>query len=226
MENVIWQMENENASKSLPDCLFTRGDAAHLQSLHIGVGHFPFDLSDRLAGGVEPGIADALVVDVDQRVNEAFADRRQFAHGDGAFIELAVGDHAVDDLFDYRADVFGSVLFERADRGFGAVILMLADGAEDSVRSLEEHTPENIRAIVKKIVDSVVADGQLDESTVTMRELTTIRESLINTLINIYHQRISYPGFNPPSKTIGEVEREMADADVKTLEVSSVAARK
>jgi len=107
-----------------------------------------------------------------------------------------------------------------------AVILMLADGAEASVRSLEEHTPENIRAIVKKIVDSVVADGQLDESTVTMRELTTIRESLINTLINIYHQRISYPGFNPPSKTIGEVEREMADADVKSMEVSSAAARK
>jgi putative nucleotidyltransferase with HDIG domain len=107
-----------------------------------------------------------------------------------------------------------------------AVILMLADGAEASVRSLEEHTPENIRAIVKKIVDAVVADGQLDESTVTMRELTTIRESLINTLINIYHQRISYPGFNPPSKTIGEVEREMADADVKSTEVTSVAARK
>jgi putative nucleotidyltransferase with HDIG domain len=111
-----------------------------------------------------------------------------------------------------------------------AVILMLADGAEDSVRSLEEHTPENIRAIVKKIVDSVVADGQLDESTVTMRELTMIRESLINTLINIYHQRISYPGFNPPgkdaSKTIGEVERAMADADSKSVEVSSAAARK
>jgi cyclic-di-AMP phosphodiesterase PgpH len=115
-----------------------------------------------------------------------------------------------------------------------AVILMLADGAEASVRSLEEHTPENIRAIVKKIVDSVVADGQLDESTVTMRELTTIRESLINTLINIYHQRISYPGFNPPSqkesqpagKTIGDVEREMADADLKGVEVTTAAARK
>lgn len=72
----------------------------------------------------------------------------------------------------------------------------------------------------------MVADGQLDESTVTMRELTTIRESLINTLINIYHQRISYPGFNPPGKTIGEVEREMADADMKSMEVSSAAARK
>lgn len=78
-----------------------------------------------------------------------------------------------------------------------AVILMLADGAEASVRSLDDQSPENIRAIVKKIVDSVVADGQLDESNLTLSELTRIRESLIKTLINVYHQRISYPGFNP-----------------------------
>ena len=81
-----------------------------------------------------------------------------------------------------------------------AVILMLADGAEASVRSLEDPSPENISAIVKKIVDSVVADGQLDESSVTMSELTRIRESLINTLVNVHHQRISYPGFNPPAE--------------------------
>jgi hypothetical protein len=59
-----------------------------------------------------------------------------------------------------------------------------------------------------------------------MRELTTIRESLINTLINIYHQRISYPGFNPPSKTIGEVDREMADVDAKSVAAPRAAARK
>lgn len=111
-----------------------------------------------------------------------------------------------------------------------AVILMLADGSEASVRSLEEHTPENIRGIVKKIVDTVVADGQLDESSVTMRELTTIRESLINTLTNIYHQRISYPGFNPPSQTAsratGEAEKEMSEAELREIELSSAAARK
>ena len=96
-----------------------------------------------------------------------------------------------------------------------AVILMLADGAEASARSLDDQTPENIRGIVKKIVDSVVADGQLDESSVTMRELTMIRESLINTLINVYHQRISYPGFNPPqSQAAGEDEKKMASADL------------
>lgn len=98
-----------------------------------------------------------------------------------------------------------------------AVILMLADGAEASVRSLDDQTQENIRGIVKKIVDSVVADGQLDESTVTMRELTTIRESLINTLINVYHQRISYPGFNPPSSAAEPKEQKVEDQEVSSI---------
>lgn len=109
-----------------------------------------------------------------------------------------------------------------------AVILMLADGAEASVRSLEDPTPENIRAIVKKIADTVTADGQLDESNISMRELTLIRESLINTLISIYHHRISYPGFNPPSEKEKAQAAEQAPVPAATpsLEVSSAAARK
>ena len=87
-----------------------------------------------------------------------------------------------------------------------AVILMLADGAEASVRSLDEQTPENINAFVKKIVDTVVSDGQLDECDITMRELNVIRETLVNTLINVYHERISYPGFNPTSETTEELQ--------------------
>ncbi|MGH9843065.1 MAG: HD family phosphohydrolase [Blastocatellia bacterium] len=103
-----------------------------------------------------------------------------------------------------------------------SVILMLADGAEASARSLEDQTPENIRGIVKKIVDSVVADGQLDESSVTMRELTMIRESLINTLINVYHQRISYPGFNPTPPGANEEEKKMVSADMNVAAAISV----
>jgi cyclic-di-AMP phosphodiesterase PgpH len=78
-----------------------------------------------------------------------------------------------------------------------AVIVMLADGAEAAARSLDDHNPENIRLIIKRIVDHIVADGQFDESDVTLQELNIIRETLINTLVNIHHQRVSYPGFNP-----------------------------
>ena len=79
-----------------------------------------------------------------------------------------------------------------------AAIMMLADSCEAAARSLARPDPENIRAIVVKIVDAIVSDGQLDECDVTLKELTTIREAMISALTAIYHARIDYPGFNPP----------------------------
>ena len=80
-----------------------------------------------------------------------------------------------------------------------AAIMMLADSCEAAARSLARPDPDNIRAIVIKIVDAIVSDGQLDECDVTLRELTTIREAMISALTAIYHARIDYPGFNPPA---------------------------
>ena len=77
-----------------------------------------------------------------------------------------------------------------------AAILMLADSAEAAARSLAHPNPENIRAIVSKIFDAVLRDGQLDESKLTLRELSEVREALVNSLLAIYHPRIVYPGFN------------------------------
>jgi putative nucleotidyltransferase with HDIG domain len=79
-----------------------------------------------------------------------------------------------------------------------AAILMLADSCEAAARSLARPDPENIRAIVVKIVDAIISDGQLDQCDVTLQELTTIREAMISALTAIYHARIDYPGFNPP----------------------------
>ncbi|MFN2516092.1 MAG: HD family phosphohydrolase [Pyrinomonadaceae bacterium] len=82
-----------------------------------------------------------------------------------------------------------------------AAIMMLADSCEAAARSLARPDPENIRAIVAKIVDAVISDGQLDECDLTLKELTTIREAIISALTAIYHARIDYPGFNPPRVT-------------------------
>ena len=79
-----------------------------------------------------------------------------------------------------------------------AAIMMLADSCEAAARSLARPDPENIRAIVVKIVDAIISDGQLDQCDVTLQELTTIREAMISALTAIYHARIDYPGFNPP----------------------------
>src|SRR5687767_12045490 len=79
-----------------------------------------------------------------------------------------------------------------------AAIMMLADSCEAAARSLARPDPENIRAIVVKIVDAIISDGQLDQCDITLQELTTIREAMISALTAIYHARIDYPGFNPP----------------------------
>jgi cyclic-di-AMP phosphodiesterase PgpH len=79
-----------------------------------------------------------------------------------------------------------------------AAIMMLADSCEAAARSLARPDPENIRAIVVKIIDAIISDGQLDQCDVTLQELTIIREAMISALTAIYHARIDYPGFNPP----------------------------
>lgn len=87
-----------------------------------------------------------------------------------------------------------------------AAIMMIADSCEAAARSLSEPTPENIRFIVTKIIDAILADDQLDECDLTLRELTQIRESMIKSLVSIYHSRVDYPGYTPPaSKTLENI---------------------
>ena len=81
-----------------------------------------------------------------------------------------------------------------------AAILMLTDSAEAAARSLAQPNSENIHAIVSKIFDAVVSDGQLDESHLTLHELSQLREAIVNSLIAIYHPRVDYPGFNEPAE--------------------------
>jgi putative nucleotidyltransferase with HDIG domain len=80
-----------------------------------------------------------------------------------------------------------------------AAIMMLADSCEAAARSLLRPDPENIKTIVNKIFDAIVSDGQLDECDLALRELTKVRESINASLTAIYHARVDYPGFNPPS---------------------------
>ncbi len=80
-----------------------------------------------------------------------------------------------------------------------SAIMMIADSCEAGARSLSEPTLENIRFIVTKIIDAIISDDQLDECDLTLRELTQIRESMIKSLVAIYHSRVDYPGYVPPS---------------------------
>jgi putative nucleotidyltransferase with HDIG domain len=74
-----------------------------------------------------------------------------------------------------------------------AAILMLADGVEASVRSLEEKDEVSIRDMVNRIVDARVEDGQLDDAELTLRNIAQIKEAFVQQLLGMYHSRIQYP---------------------------------
>jgi len=112
-----------------------------------------------------------------------------------------------------------------------AAIMMIADSCEAAARSLAHPTPENIRYIVTKIIDAILSDDQLDECDLTLRELTQIREAMIRSLVAIYHSRVDYPGYNPPSTTqsgqykivpseLDSEERGLRYADPKDIPIS------
>jgi putative nucleotidyltransferase with HDIG domain len=71
-------------------------------------------------------------------------------------------------------------------------ILSLADAIESASRSLKKPNPIKIRGLVDDIVKSRWNDGQLDECTLTLRDLTRVKESFAATLRSMMHSRISY----------------------------------
>ena len=70
---------------------------------------------------------------------------------------------------------------------------MLADSVEASSRTLTDPTPARLKAHVDKIIKGIFAEGQLDESELTFRDLHYLSESFQRVLTGIFHQRIAYP---------------------------------
>ncbi len=73
-------------------------------------------------------------------------------------------------------------------------IVMLADGIEAAVRALDEPTRENIEKVVDGFVAKRVAEGELDECSLTIQDLSEIKKAFTNILEGIHHSRIKYPG--------------------------------
>jgi putative nucleotidyltransferase with HDIG domain len=74
-----------------------------------------------------------------------------------------------------------------------AAILMLSDGVEASVRSLDSKDEASIRAMVDRIVDARIEDGQLDDAELTLHNIAQIKEAFVQQLLGMYHTRIKYP---------------------------------
>jgi len=73
-----------------------------------------------------------------------------------------------------------------------AGILMIADAVESAVRSLKNPTPEEIEAIIDKIIVERLNDNQLSDCPLTLSDLKIISATFSRILRGMQHNRIKY----------------------------------
>lgn len=74
-----------------------------------------------------------------------------------------------------------------------SAIVSLADMVESASRSLEKPTPQKIEQLVNELISQRIADGQLVECDLTLKDLNVIAERFRFTLMTMLHTRIAYP---------------------------------
>ncbi len=72
-------------------------------------------------------------------------------------------------------------------------VVMLADGVEAALRVIEEPTREKLRDAIDHIVRHRIEAGQLEESPITLAQLSRIKLEFLRVLTGAYHGRIDYP---------------------------------
>lgn len=74
-----------------------------------------------------------------------------------------------------------------------AAIVMIADAAEASSRTVSDRSPEVIEKIVRSIIEERMDLDQFEDCNITIRELSVIRQTLVEALSGVYHHRVEYP---------------------------------
>lgn len=101
-----------------------------------------------------------------------------------------------------------------------AGIIMLADKIEAACRSIRNPTPENISDMIRKIINSVMAEGQLQDCPLTLKELYIIADTFKKTVLAIHHHRIAYPDKPlPVARPAGATQERPPQEAVITLEM-------
>lgn len=81
-----------------------------------------------------------------------------------------------------------------------AALVMLADTVEAATRCLENPTPARLANYVHDLIEMRRQDGQLDESTLTFRDLKLIEEAFVRVLVALRHRRVEYQSLRPESE--------------------------
>jgi putative nucleotidyltransferase with HDIG domain len=74
-----------------------------------------------------------------------------------------------------------------------SAIVMIADTVEAAVRALPEPTLDKVEALIRKLIKEKADDGQLDDCSLTFRDLDRMAKAFTNAISGIFHERVRYP---------------------------------
>ncbi len=95
-----------------------------------------------------------------------------------------------------------------------SALMMLADGVEATTRAERPSNPQEIRAIIDRIIEMRIREGQLDEAEITLRDLDVIRIAFLEVLQGLYHPRVKYPTPKTPAAMPTQMRPEEAVAEL------------
>ena len=128
------------------------------------------------------------------------------------FIPMHHGTTTISYFFDKAKKLYGEEKVNVEDYKYPGpkpgtketAIVMLADGCESAVRSIEDADTVKVENLIEKIVQSRVEDKQLDDSPITFSDLNKIKEAFIGILVGQHHRRIRYPQQDEMEKGMDE----------------------
>ncbi|MBI3580925.1 MAG: HDIG domain-containing protein [Nitrospinae bacterium] len=82
----------------------------------------------------------------------------------------------------------------RRPRTRESAIVALADSVEAATRALKNPASSRLRQVVSKIINDKFVTGELDDSHLTLSDLSKIGDSFVRILHGIFHYRVVYPG--------------------------------
>ena len=149
----------------------------------------PVEASAAIIAHVPDGVTLARKYRLPRRIDDFILEhhgtmltRYQYNHA----LEAAGGDASKVDAEKFRYP-------GPSPRSRETALLMIADGAEARARAERPQDEETLRKIVLSTIETAQKLGQLDNTRLTLRDLSLITDLFVTILRGTHHQRINYP---------------------------------
>jgi putative nucleotidyltransferase with HDIG domain len=149
----------------------------------------PTEAAETIIAHVHDGVALARKYRLPRRIDDFILEhhgtmvtRYQYNHA----LKTAGGDPSKVDIEKFRYP-------GPSPRSRETALLMIADGSEARARAERPQDEEALRKIVLTTIESAQKQGQLDDTRLTVRDLSLITDLFVTILRGTHHHRINYP---------------------------------